>query len=246
MKTSPVITIAKRELGGYFASPIAFVFIVIFLLLSGFFTFMVAGFFENGEAMLTTFFVWLPWLYLFLVPAVGMRMWSEERRLGTIELLLTMPIAAWQAILGKFLASWAVIALAVLLTFPFVLTVNFLGHPDNGVIFASYLGSLLMAGAYLAISAMTSALTRNQVISFILSVVLLLFLIVAGWTPVVNLLGQWAPQWLINIVSTLSVMTHFASIQNGVIDSRDILFFLSVIVFALFTTSVILHSHRAG
>ena len=246
MKTSPVITIAKRELGGYFASPIAFVFIVIFLLLSGFFTFMVAGFFENGEATLTTFFVWLSWLYLFLVPAVGMRMWSEERRLGTIELLLTMPIAAWQAILGKFLASWAVIALAVLLTFPFVLTVNFLGHPDNGVIFASYLGSLLMAGAYLAISAMTSALTRNQVISFILSVVLLLFLIVAGWTPVVNLLGQWAPQWLINIVSTFSVMTHFASIQNGVIDSRDILFFLSVIVFALFTTSVILHSHRAG
>jgi len=246
MKTSPVITIAKRELGGYFASPIAFVFIVIFLLLSGFFTFMVAGFFENGEATLTTFFVWLPWLYLFLVPAVGMRMWSEERRLGTIELLLTMPIAAWQAILGKFLASWAVIAVAVLLTFPFVLTVNFLGHPDNGVIFASYLGSLLMAGAYLAISAMTSALTRNQVISFILSVVLLLFLIVAGWTPVVNLLGQWAPQWLINIVSTFSVMTHFASIQNGVIDSRDILFFLSVIVFALFTTSVILHSRRAG
>jgi ABC-2 type transport system permease protein len=246
MKTSPVMTIAKRELGGYFASPIAFVFIVIFLLLSGFFTFMVAGFFENGEATLTTFFVWLPWLYLFLVPAVGMRMWSEERRLGTIELLLTMPIAAWQAILGKFLASWAVIALAVLLTFPFAMTVNFLGHPDNGVIFASYLGSLLMAGAYLAISAMTSALTRNQVISFILSVVLLLFLIVAGWTPVVNLLGQWAPQWLINILSTFSVMTHFASIQNGVIDSRDILFFLSVIVFALFTTSVILHSHRAG
>jgi len=240
------MSIAKRELGSYFASPIAFVFIVIFLLLSGFFTFMVAGFFENGEATLTTFFVWLPWLYLFLVPAVGMRMWSEERRLGTIELLLTMPIGAWQAILGKFLASWAVIALAVLLTFPFALTVNFLGHPDNGVIFASYLGSLLMAGAYLAISAMTSALTRNQVISFILSVVLLLFLIVAGWTPVVNLLGQWAPQWLINILSTFSVMTHFASIQNGVIDSRDILFFLSVIVFALFTTSVILHSHRAG
>jgi ABC-2 type transport system permease protein len=246
MKPSPVITVAKRELSGYFASPIAFVFIVIFLLLSGFFTFMAAGFFENGEANLTAFFVWLPWLYLFLVPAVGMRMWSEERRLGTIELLLTMPIAGWQAIAGKFLASWAVIALAVLLTFPFVLTVNYLGHPDNGVIFASYLGSLLMAGAYLAISAMTSALTRNQVISFILSVVLLLFLILAGWTPVVNLLGQWAPQWLINTISSFSVMTHFVSIQNGVIDSRDILFFLSVIVFALFTTSVILHAHRSG
>jgi len=246
MKTSPVITVAKRELSGYFASPIAFVFIVIFLLLSGFFTFMVAGFFENGEATLTTFFVWLPWLYLFLVPAVGMRMWSEERRLGTIELLLTMPIAAWQAIAGKFLASWAVIALAVMLTFPFVLTVNYLGHPDNGVIFASYFGSLLMAGAYLAISAMTSALTRNQVISFILSVVVLLFLILAGWSPVVNLLGQWAPQWLVNTITSFSVMTHFISIQNGVIDSRDIFFFLSVIVFALFTTSVIVHSHRAG
>jgi ABC-2 type transport system permease protein len=246
MKTSPVITIVKRELNGYFASPIAFVFIVIFLLLSGFFTFMVAGFFENGEATLTALFVWFPWLFLFLVPAAGMRMWSEERRLGTIELLLTMPITAWQAIWGKFLASWAVIALAILLTFPFVLTVNYLGHPDNGVIFASYLGSFLMAGAYLAISAMTSALTRNQVISFILSVVLLLFLILAGWTPVVNLLGQWAPQWLVSTISSFSVMTHFVSIQNGVIDSRDILFFLSVIVFALFTTSVILHAHRAG
>jgi len=246
MKTSPVITIVKRELNGYFASPIAFVFIVIFLLLSGFFTFMVAGFFENGEAALTSFFVWLPWLFLFLVPAAGMRMWSEERRLGTIELLLTMPITVWQAIWGKFLASWAVIALAVLFTFPFVLTVNYLGHPDNGVMFAGYLGSLLMAGAYLAISAMTSALTRNQVISFILSVVLLLSLILAGWPPVVNLLGQWAPQWLVNTVSSFSVMTHFVSIQNGVIDSRDILFFLSVIVFALFTTSVILHAHRAG
>jgi gliding motility-associated transport system permease protein len=246
MKSSPVITVAKRELSGYFASPIAFVFIVIFLLLSGFLTFIVAGFFENGEASLATFFIWLPWLYLFLVPAVGMRMWSEERRLGTIELLLTMPIAAWQAIAGKFLASWAVITLALLLTFPFVLTVNYLGHPDNGVIFAGYLGSLLMAGAYLAVSAMTSAITRNQVISFILSVVVLLFLILAGWTPVVNLLEQWAPRWLVNTISSFSVTTHFVSIQKGVIDSRDILFFISVTVFALFTTSVILHAHRSG
>jgi len=246
MQPSPVITVAKRELTGYFASPIAFVFIVIFLLLSGFLTFMVAGFFENGEASLATFFVWVPWLYLFLVPAVGMRMWSEERRLGTIELLLTMPVAAWQTIAGKFLASWAVVALAVLLTFPFVLTVNYLGHPDNGVIFAGYIGSLLMAGAYLAVSAMTSAITRNQVISFILSVVILLFMILAGWPPVLNVLGQWAPQWLADTISSFSMMTHFVSIQNGVVDSRDILFFLSVIIFALFTTSVILHAHRAG
>jgi ABC-2 type transport system permease protein len=246
MKMSPVIAIAEREINGYFASPIAFVFIVIFLLLSGFFTFMVAGFFENGQATLAPFFTWHPWLFLFLVPAVGMRMWSEERRMGTLELLLTMPITAWQAIVGKFLASWAVITLAVLLTFPFVLTVNYLGHPDNGVILASYIGSLLMAGAYLAISAMTSALTRNQVISFILSVVFLLFLILAGWSPVMNLLGQWAPEWLVKTISAFSVMTHFASIQNGVIDSRDILFFLSVIVFALFATGVILRAHRAG
>ena len=246
MNFAPIIAITKREISGYFASPIAFVFIVIFLLLSGFFTFMVANFFDNGEASLAPFFVWHPWLYLFLVPAVGMRMWSEERRLGTIELLLTMPITAWQAIVGKFLASWAVIALALVLTFPFVLTVNYLGHPDNGVIFASYLGSLLMAGGYLAISAMTSALTRNQVVSFILSVVLLLFLILAGFEPVTDLLGQWAPAWLVNTISAFSVMTHFASIQNGVIDSRDILFFLSVIAFALFTTGVILRAHRAG
>ncbi len=246
MNFAPIIAITKREISGYFASPIAFVFIVIFLLLSGFFTFMVANFFDNGEASLAPFFVWHPWLYLFLVPAVGMRMWSEERRLGTIELLLTMPITAWQAIVGKFLASWAVIALALVLTFPFVLTVNYLGHPDNGVIFASYLGSLLMAGGYLAISAMTSALTRNQVVSFILSVVLLLFLILAGFEPVIDLLGQWAPAWLVNTISAFSVMTHFASIQNGVIDSRDILFFLSVIAFALFTTGVIVRAHRAG
>lgn len=243
---SNIIAIAKREISGYFASPIAFVFIVIFLLLSAFFTFMVGGFFENGEATLASFFVWHPWLYLFLVPAVGMRMWSEERRLGTIELLLTMPITAWQAIVGKFLASWAVIALALVLTFPLVLTVNYLGRPDNGVIFASYLGSLLMAGAYLAVSAMTSALTRNQVVSFILSVVVLLFLILAGWGPVVDMVGQWAPAWLVNTISAFSMMTHFASIQNGVIDSRDILFFLSVIVFALFTTAVIVRAHRAG
>src|SRR4051794_26273933 len=155
-------TIAKRELVGYFASPVAYVFIVIFLLLSGFFTFMVGGFFERGQASLLSFFAWHPWLYLFLVPAVGMRMWSEERRLGTIELLLTMPITAWQAIVGKFLASWLFLALALLLTFPIILSVNYLGNPDNGVIFCAYVGSLLLAGAYLAITSLTSAITRNQ------------------------------------------------------------------------------------
>ncbi len=244
--SAPIRTIAKRELSGYFASPVAFVFIVIFLLLAGFFTFMVAGFFERGEAGLLAFFSWHPWLYLFLVPAVGMRMWSEERRLGTIELLLTMPVTPWQAIVGKFLAAWAVVGLALLLTFPVVITVNYLGNPDNGVIFAGYLGSFLMAGAYLAISAMTSAMTRNQVVSFIVAVVISLFLILAGWPPVTNMLTQWAPSWFVDGVAAFSVMTHFESIQKGVIDSRVGLYFLSVIVFALFTTGVIIRAHRAG
>src|SRR5512143_3974759 len=152
--TRHIWTVAKRELVGYFASPVAYVFIVIYLLLNGFFTFMLGGFFERGEASLVSFFIWHPWLYLFLVPAAGMRLWSEERRLGTMELLLTMPITPWQAILGKFLASWLFLALALLLTFPLVITVNYLGAPDNGVIVAGYVGSLLLAGSYLAVSCM--------------------------------------------------------------------------------------------
>ncbi|MCE9611162.1 MAG: ABC transporter permease subunit [Chthoniobacter sp.] len=239
-------TIAKRELVGYFSSPVAFVFIVIFLLLAGFFTFMIAGFFERGEANLQPFFTWHPWLYLFLVPAVGMRLWSDERRLGTIELLLTMPVTAWQAIVGKFLAAWAVLALALVLTFPVVVTVNYLGHPDNGVILGGYIGSLLLAGSGLAISSMTSAITRNQVVSFILAVVISLFLILAGYPPVTNLLVQWASPWFVEGVAAFSVMTHFESIQKGVLDSRDVLYFLSVIVFGLFTTGVVVRAHRAG
>jgi ABC-2 type transport system permease protein len=241
-----ILCIAKREWRGYFASPVAFVFIVIFLLLAGFFTFMVSGFFERGEASTEKFFTWHPWLYLFLVPAVGMRMWSEERRLGTIELLLTMPVTPWQAIVGKFLAAWAVIGLALALTFPIWITVNYLGHPDNGVILASYLGSFLMAGAYLAVAAMTSALTRSQIVAFILSVVISLFLILAGYPPVTDLLVQWAKPWFLDGIAAFSIMTHFESIQKGVLDSRDILYFLSLIVFPLFTTGAILRAHRAG
>jgi ABC-2 type transport system permease protein len=239
-------TITKRELAAYFSSPLAYVFIVIFLLLCGFFTFFVGGFFERQEASLARpFFDWHPWFYLFLVPAVGMRLWAEERRVGTIELLLTMPITVWQAIVGKFIASWLFLGLALLLTFPVVLTVNYLGHPDNGVVLAGYVGSWLMAGAYLAVSCITSALTRSQVVSFILSVVACLFLILAGFPPVVNFLQQLAPN-LVDFVSSFSVITHFDAFQKGVLDSRDILFFLSVIGFSLFTTSVILRAHRAG
>ena len=240
-------TIAKRELGAYFTSPVAYVFIVIFLLLCGFFTFFIGGFFERNEAGLgASFFDWHPWFYLFLVPAVGMRLWADERRVGTLELLLTMPITPWQAILGKFIASWLFLGLALLMTFPLWLTTNYLGHPDNGVIFGAYVGSWLMAGAYLAISGITSAMTRSQVVSFIISVVACLFLILAGFAPVINFAQQFATPWLVNLVTSFSVMTHFEGFQRGVLDARDIIFFLSVIGFSLFTTSVILRTHRAG
>jgi len=241
-------TIAKRELVGYFASPVAYVFIVIFLLLTGFFTFMLGGFFEQGQASLRSFFVWHPWLYLFLVPAAGMRLWSEERRQGTMELLLTMPITPWQAIVGKFLASWLFLAIALALTFPIVMTVNYLGTPDNGVILTSYLGSLLLAGGYLAISCMTSAMTRNQVVSFIVSVVICFLLILVGFPPVTNFLYQvlGMQHWFVEMVASFSVMTHFEWFQKGVVDSRDLIFFLSVMIFSLFTTGVIIRGHRAG
>ena len=241
-----ISAVMKRELGGYFTSPIAYVFLVIFLLLTGFFTFTVGSFFERGEASLVSFFTWHPWLYLFLVPAVGMRLWSEERRLGTLELLLTMPITTWQAIVGKFLASWMFLALALALTFPVVITVNWLGDPDNGVIFAGYVGSLLLAGAYLAVSCMTSAMTRNQVISFILSVMICLFLILAGYTPVTDLLNRVANAVVVQVVAAFSVMTHFEAFQRGVLDTRDVIFFFSVIGAALFTTGVIIRNQRAG
>ncbi|MBN9690520.1 MAG: ABC transporter permease subunit [Verrucomicrobia bacterium] len=239
-------TITKRELVGYFNSPVAYVFIVIFLLMNGFFTFMLGNYFQRGEANLNSFFMWHPWLYLFLVPAAGMRLWSEERRVGTLELLLTMPISAWQAIIGKFLACWLFLALALALTFPVVLTTMYLGDPDLGSIVAGYVGSLLLAGAYLAVTVMTSAMTRNQVISFILSVVICFFLILAGWEPVTELMVRWAPDWLVTTVASFSVMPHFAQFQRGVLDFRDILFFGSVIGFCLFCTSVVLRGLRGA
>jgi ABC-2 type transport system permease protein len=241
-----VWTIAKRELVAYFTSPVAYIFLVIFLLLTGFFTFTAGSFFERGEASLPAIVGWHPWLFLVLVPAVGMRVWAEERRSGTIELLLTLPIAPWQAIVAKFLASWAFLAVALLLTFPAVVTVNLLGSPDNGIIAAGYLGSLLLAGAYLAITCMTSAMTRNQVVALILSVVICLFLILAGFNPVTDLLTRWASPALVDTVAAFSVVTHFDGFQRGVIDARDLLFFLSVIGFALFATGVVIRGHRAG
>lgn len=246
--TSNIWCVLKREWKGYFATPVAFVFIVIFLVLIGFFTFSsnLGQFFEREEASLASFFTWHPWIYLFLVPSVGMRLWSEERRQGTMELLLTMPVAPWHTILGKFLASWAFLALALLLTFPIILTTSYLGEPDYGPIACGYIGSIFLAGGYLAVSSMTSALTRNQVISFILSVVICLFLVLAGYPPVTDMLVNWAPGWLVDTVTSFSVMTHFFSFQRGVLDPRDIVFFLSLIGFCLFSTSVILRSLRTN
>src|ERR1051325_1953272 len=207
-------TISKRELSGYFASPVAYVVIVIFLLLIGFFTFMIGGFFHVGEASLSfSFFRWHPWLYLFLVPAVGMRLWAEERRQGTMELLLTMPITAWQAIVGKFVASWLFLIIALAFTFPVVLTISYLGDPDGGAVFTGYLGSALLAGAYLAVTCFTSALTRNQVISFILSVVICFFLILCGWEPVTDTLVNFSPA-LTKLVASFSVRAHFAGFHE--------------------------------
>lgn len=234
--------IAKRELASYFTSPVAYVFLVIFLLLTGFLTFTAGAFFERGEASLAAFFAFHPWVYLVLVPAVGMRLWAEERRAGTLELLLTLPVAPWQAITGKFLASWAFLAIALALTFPVIVTVNVLGDPDNGRIFAGYLGSLFLAGAYLAVTCLTSAMTRNQVIAFILAVVVCLFLLLAGFAPVTGLLARWASPELVDLVAAFSVVTHFDGFQKGVIDSRDVLFFVSVIGFALFATGVMLRN----
>ena len=242
-----IFTIAKRELTGYFASPVAYVFIVIWLLLNGFFTFMLGGFFEIGEASLARpFFSWHPWLYLFLVPAAGMRLWSEERRQGTMELLLTMPITAWQAIVGKFLASWLFLIIALALTFPVVMTVTVLGNADGGQVFAGYVGSALLAGGYLAVTCMTSAMTRNQVISFILSVVICFFLLLAGFEPVTSLLIQVTKPWVVDLVSSFSAYTHFLAFQKGVLDSRDLIYFGSLIGFALFCNGVIIRSLRAG
>ncbi len=238
----PIRTIAKRELVSYFASPVAYVFLVIFLLLTGFLTFTAGAFFERGEASLASFFAWHPWVYLVLVPAVGMRLWAEERRAGTLELLLTLPVSPWQAILGKFLASWAFLAIALALTFPVLITVNVLGEPDNGAIAAGYLGSLFLAGAYLAITCLTSAMTRNQVIAFILAVVLCLFLILAGFSPVTSMLERWASPALVDTVAAFSVVTHFDGFHKGVVDSKDVLFFLSVIGYALFATGVVLRN----
>ncbi|MEJ1970674.1 MAG: ABC transporter permease subunit [Rhizomicrobium sp.] len=238
--------IFKREFAAYFATPLAYVFIVIFLLAMGTFTFYVGRFYDNNIADLSVFFGYHPWLYLFLVPAISMRLWAEERRTGTMELLLTLPVPLWATVVGKYLAAWAFIAVALALTFPIWITVNYLGDPDNGVIVASYIGSLLMAGAYLAIGACISSTTSNQVIAFVVTVVVCFLFTISGAPLVLDFFRGWAPLVLIDAVSSFSFLTHFTAISAGVIDLRDAIFFFTLIALFLTANVVIVDLKKSG
>ncbi|MGK8370660.1 ABC transporter permease [Pseudomonas aeruginosa] len=243
MKQLPVIF--KRELASYFATPLAYVFIVIFLVLAGVFTFYLGNFYERSQADLASFFAFHPWLYLFLVPALAMRLWAEERKSGSIKLLMTLPLTRFEAVAGKFLAAWAFAGIALLLTFPMVLTVNYLGEPDNGAILAGYLGSWLLAGGYLAIGSCMSALAKNQVIAFILAVAACFLFMLSGFPLVLDAFSQWAPQWLLDAVASLSLLTRFDAVSKGVIDLRDLLYFVSLIVAWLAATAVAVELKKA-
>jgi ABC-2 type transport system permease protein len=238
------MAVFKRELKAYFESPVAYVFMVVFLVLTGFLTFSVTQFYERRLADLQPFFFWHPWVFLLLVPAATMGLWAEERRNGTVELLLTMPITMLEAVIGKFLAAWVFLILGILLTFPIVITTTYLGHPDVGVIVCGYIGSILLAGACVSVGMMTSALTHSQVISFVLSLVICLGMLLAGWPPVTRFFESWAPAWLVNGVAAFSFMPHFESVQRGVIDIRDVAYYVSVVVFMMFTTHVVLESRK--
>ncbi|RKZ85769.1 MAG: ABC transporter permease [Candidatus Parabeggiatoa sp. nov. 1] len=245
MRASLIWVLFKRELTSYFATPIAYVFIVIFLFLSGIFTFYLGNFFAREQADLLPFFTFHPWLYLFLIPALSMRLWAEERKSGTIELLLTLPITITEVVMGKFLAAWAFTAIALAFTFPMWISVNYLGHPDNAVIMAGYIGSLLMAGAFLAIGACMSALTKNQVIAFVVTVVVCFAFILSGFPMVLDFFSGWAPQIIVETISSFSFLTHFSAITKGVIDVRDLIYFFSIIAFWLFATAILIEMKKA-
>jgi ABC-2 type transport system permease protein len=240
------LIIFRRELAAYFATPVAYVFIVIFLVLAGYMTFVLGRFYEVGQADLDGFFGFHPWLYLFLVPAISMRLWAEERKTGSIELLMTLPVTMAEAVIGKFLAAWCFCGIALALTFPVWLTVNYLGSPDNGVILAAYLGSFLMAGAFLAIGACISATTRNQVIAFVITVVVCFLFMLPGMPAVIGAFSGWAPAAVTDAIASLSFMTHFASLSRGVIDLRAVVYFILVIVFWLAANAVVLDVKKAA
>ena len=241
-----VLIIARRELGAYFGTPLAYVFAVIFVALTGAFAFYFGNFFDRGQADLQAFFLYHPWIYLILVPAVAMRLWAEERKTGTIELLMTLPIAPWEAILGKFLAAWAFIGVALMLTFPMWITVNMLGRPDNGVILTSYLGSFLMAGCFLAIGSCISALTKNQVIAFIVAAVICFLFVMSGVEMVQNTVMTVFPDFIVQAISSLSFLTHFDKVARGVIDLPSLFFYLSMIAFFLFANMIIVEQKKAA
>jgi ABC-2 type transport system permease protein len=241
-----ILTIAKRELGAYFGTPVAYVFAVIFVAMTGAFAFYFGNFFDRGQADLTSFFVYHPWLYLILVPAIAMRLWAEERKSGTIELLMTLPVSPWEAIVGKFLAAWAFVGVALILTFPMWITVNLLGDPDNGVILASYFGSFLMAGAFLAIGSAFSALTQNQVIAFIVSAVVCFLFVMSGVELVQNAARVVLPEFLVQAIAQLSFLTHFDKVARGLIDLPSLFFYLSMIAFFLFANVIIVEQKKAG
>ena len=238
--------IFKREFSGYFSTPIAYVFIVIFLFLTGAFTFYIGGFYERNQADLEPFFRFHPWLYLFLIPAIAMRLWSEERKSGTIELIMTLPVPIYQIVVGKFLAAWCFTTVAVILTFPVWITVNYLGSPDNTVILASYIGSLLMAGGFLAIGSCVSALSKSQVIAFVISLVISFLFLLSGFPLVLDFFSGWAPQAVVDAISSFSFLTHFESIKKGVIDLRDIIYFTALISFWLYANVVIIDAKKAS
>ena len=235
----------RRELQSYFATPVAYVFIVIFLVLMGAFTFYLGNFYERGQADLGPFFIFHPWLYLLLVPAIAMRLWAEERKTGSIELLMTLPITPWQAVLGKYLAAWAFTGVALLVTFPIWITVNYLGDPDNGALVAAYIGSFLMAGGFLAIGACLSATTPNQVIAFVITVVVCFVFLVSGFPMVLDFFTSWAPQILVDGIASLSFLTHFESISKGVIDLRDLIYFGFLILAFLYANTIVLRWRQA-
>jgi ABC-2 type transport system permease protein len=240
-----MLAIIKRELQGYFSTPIAYVFIVIFLIFSGVFAFYLGGLYERNQADLSPFFNFHPWLYLFLVPAVSMRMWSEERRSGNIELLMTLPVRQRDLILGKFLSAWLFVAIALMLTFPIWISINYLGHPDNGLILASYIGSLMMAGAFLAIGSCVSVASKNQVIAFIITAVICFIFLLAGMPMVLDLFNTWLPQTLVDTIASTSFLTHYSSIKKGVLDLGDLLYFMLVISVWLYATSIVLDIKKA-
>ena len=237
--------ILRRELSGYFSTPIAYVVLVIFLLLANWFAFWTGALYERGQADLAPLFTFVPWLYLFLIPAVSMRLWAEERRSGSIELLLTQPVTLWQAVLGKFLAAWIFIGIALALTFPAWVTVNVLGNPDNGAIFAAYLGCFFVAAGFLAVGSFTSSITKNQLIAFLLAASVCVVLLMAGFPAVINLFQRWAPSWLVEGVASLSFLTHFEDISKGVLDLRAVLYYALVTLFFLLASTVVLESRKS-